>query len=267
MAADLDSLNAQTISKSTLNDAQIHEQIAALGPRWSIDGDNSKLELKGPWGWPSGRRGRPRDADRRRDEPSSDDPHGISGHDAHDPHPRQECDHDDRLRVGRAARGLAAPQRLVAWPTGCSRSSERTWPPRRAHRRGRRAALSARARASSRGRIRRGVAPSRGRRAAQLGDRRRHRRRCRARARRASHVVRAARIRRAADGVAAALAADIVCIYDATPIRARELRPRHARQRARSKRDRSGSRRAVTDEPRGRPRSRPASSTAASWTS
>ncbi|HEY3806345.1 MAG TPA: 4a-hydroxytetrahydrobiopterin dehydratase [Kofleriaceae bacterium] len=50
MPADLDSLSAQTISKSTLTDAQIHEQAAALGPRWSIDGNDLKLELKGPVG-------------------------------------------------------------------------------------------------------------------------------------------------------------------------------------------------------------------------
>jgi 4a-hydroxytetrahydrobiopterin dehydratase len=50
MPPDLDSLSAQTISKSTLSDAQIREQVAALGPRWSIDGENLKLELKGPTG-------------------------------------------------------------------------------------------------------------------------------------------------------------------------------------------------------------------------
>ncbi len=50
MAADLDSLNAQTISKSTLTDEQIREQITALGERWSIDGADLKLVLKGPVG-------------------------------------------------------------------------------------------------------------------------------------------------------------------------------------------------------------------------
>ena len=50
MAADLDSLNAQTISTSTLSDEQIREQIAALGERWSIDGVDLKLVLKGPVG-------------------------------------------------------------------------------------------------------------------------------------------------------------------------------------------------------------------------
>ena len=50
MPPDLDSLSAQTISKATLSDAQIREQVAALGPRWSIDGENLKLELTGPAG-------------------------------------------------------------------------------------------------------------------------------------------------------------------------------------------------------------------------
>ena len=50
MAADLDSINEQTISKSTLTDAQIREQTSALGSRWSIDGEDLKLELKGPQG-------------------------------------------------------------------------------------------------------------------------------------------------------------------------------------------------------------------------
>ena len=50
MPATLDSLSTQTISKSTLSDAQIREQVAALGARWSIDGEDLKLELKGPEG-------------------------------------------------------------------------------------------------------------------------------------------------------------------------------------------------------------------------
>jgi 4a-hydroxytetrahydrobiopterin dehydratase len=50
MPGDLDSLNDQTISKATLTEAQIREQIAALGSRWTIDGGDLKLELKGPVG-------------------------------------------------------------------------------------------------------------------------------------------------------------------------------------------------------------------------
>lgn len=46
--ADLDSLTAQTISMATLNDAQIREQISALGPRWKVDGPDLLLVLKGP---------------------------------------------------------------------------------------------------------------------------------------------------------------------------------------------------------------------------
>jgi pterin-4a-carbinolamine dehydratase len=50
MAADLDSLTAQTISNSTLTSEQIREQVEALGARWSIDGPDLKLVLKGPVG-------------------------------------------------------------------------------------------------------------------------------------------------------------------------------------------------------------------------
>jgi 4a-hydroxytetrahydrobiopterin dehydratase len=50
MAADLESINEQTISKATLTDAQIREQVEALGTRWSVEGENLKLVLKGPVG-------------------------------------------------------------------------------------------------------------------------------------------------------------------------------------------------------------------------
>jgi len=53
MTTDLDSLAAQTIHKTTLTAEQLREQVAVLGPRWSVDGIDLKLVLKGPPGMAS----------------------------------------------------------------------------------------------------------------------------------------------------------------------------------------------------------------------
>ena len=47
MADNLDSLAANTVSKSVLTDEQLRKEVEGLGARWSIDGENLKLELKG----------------------------------------------------------------------------------------------------------------------------------------------------------------------------------------------------------------------------
>lgn len=46
MTRDLDELAGDTVSRSTVDD--LSTELAALGPRWSVDGDDLKLELKGP---------------------------------------------------------------------------------------------------------------------------------------------------------------------------------------------------------------------------
>lgn len=45
--ADLDSIASNTVSRSTLDPAQLRQEVAALGPRWSIDGVDLKCELRG----------------------------------------------------------------------------------------------------------------------------------------------------------------------------------------------------------------------------
>lgn len=47
MADNLDSLAANTVSKTVLTDEQLRKEVEALGARWSIDGENLKLALKG----------------------------------------------------------------------------------------------------------------------------------------------------------------------------------------------------------------------------
>ena len=47
MADKLDSLAANTVSRTVLSDEQLRKEVESLGPRWSIDGENLKLELKG----------------------------------------------------------------------------------------------------------------------------------------------------------------------------------------------------------------------------
>jgi pterin-4a-carbinolamine dehydratase len=47
MADDLDALAANTLSRSALTQEALQKEVASLGPHWSIDGENLKLELKG----------------------------------------------------------------------------------------------------------------------------------------------------------------------------------------------------------------------------
>lgn len=45
--ADLESLASNTISRSPIPDAQLAQEVAALGPRWSIQGSELRCELRG----------------------------------------------------------------------------------------------------------------------------------------------------------------------------------------------------------------------------
>lgn len=45
--ADLESLAAHTLSRSTVDDAQLHADVAALGPRWKIVEPDLVCELRG----------------------------------------------------------------------------------------------------------------------------------------------------------------------------------------------------------------------------
>ena len=47
MGSDLESLASHTISRSKLDALQLEKEVASLGPRWSIDGQDLKLELRG----------------------------------------------------------------------------------------------------------------------------------------------------------------------------------------------------------------------------
>ena len=47
MSDDLDAIASNTISRSLLAAEQIQEEVAALGARWSIDGEDLKLRLQG----------------------------------------------------------------------------------------------------------------------------------------------------------------------------------------------------------------------------
>jgi len=50
MPKTLDELASHTVTKSAVGKQQIAEEIKELGARWSIDGEDLKLELKGPPG-------------------------------------------------------------------------------------------------------------------------------------------------------------------------------------------------------------------------
>ena len=45
MATNLEALASYTLSRSKLEQGQIKDELAALGPRWSVDGDDLKLVL------------------------------------------------------------------------------------------------------------------------------------------------------------------------------------------------------------------------------
>ena len=45
--ADLDSLASNTLSRSTLGTEQLHQEVAALGPRWTVAGIDLCCELRG----------------------------------------------------------------------------------------------------------------------------------------------------------------------------------------------------------------------------
>ncbi|HUS27409.1 MAG TPA: 4a-hydroxytetrahydrobiopterin dehydratase [Kofleriaceae bacterium] len=47
MADNLDALASNTVSRSVLSEEQLRKEVAALGARWSIDGENLKLRLEG----------------------------------------------------------------------------------------------------------------------------------------------------------------------------------------------------------------------------
>lgn len=47
MADDLDALASNTVSRSQLTPEQLAKEVANLGARWSIDGADLKLELRG----------------------------------------------------------------------------------------------------------------------------------------------------------------------------------------------------------------------------
>lgn len=44
--ADLESIASNTLSRSTLGEEQLHQEVAALGPRWTLDGLDLKLDLR-----------------------------------------------------------------------------------------------------------------------------------------------------------------------------------------------------------------------------
>ena len=46
MAADIDSIAANTLSRTVLTPEQLKQEVAALGARWSVDGNDLKLELR-----------------------------------------------------------------------------------------------------------------------------------------------------------------------------------------------------------------------------
>src|SRR2546427_7867 len=48
MSGHLESLQSRTVSRSKVEPAQLAEEVAALGARWSVDGDDLKLALGGP---------------------------------------------------------------------------------------------------------------------------------------------------------------------------------------------------------------------------
>jgi pterin-4a-carbinolamine dehydratase len=50
MSDDLDALASNTISRSTMSQADVEHQLEALGPRWSIVGPDLVLTLAGPKG-------------------------------------------------------------------------------------------------------------------------------------------------------------------------------------------------------------------------
>ncbi len=45
--ADLDALASNTLTTSTLDNEDLRQGVASLGPRWSIDGIDLKCELRG----------------------------------------------------------------------------------------------------------------------------------------------------------------------------------------------------------------------------
>jgi pterin-4a-carbinolamine dehydratase len=45
--ADLESLASNTLSRTSVPDEQLRQEVNALGPRWMIDGIDLKLELRG----------------------------------------------------------------------------------------------------------------------------------------------------------------------------------------------------------------------------
>lgn len=45
--ADIDSIASNTLSRSTLGTDQLHQEVAALGTRWSIAGPDLRCELRG----------------------------------------------------------------------------------------------------------------------------------------------------------------------------------------------------------------------------
>jgi pterin-4a-carbinolamine dehydratase len=45
--ADLESIASNTLSRSTVADEQLRQEVAALGPRWTIDGMDLRCELRG----------------------------------------------------------------------------------------------------------------------------------------------------------------------------------------------------------------------------
>jgi len=47
MPAPLDDLAMLTASRNVLTEAELQAEVAMLGPRWSIAGENLRLELKG----------------------------------------------------------------------------------------------------------------------------------------------------------------------------------------------------------------------------
>ena len=47
MGDDLDALASNTLNRSLLNADQLRKEVESLGARWSIDGEDLKLELKG----------------------------------------------------------------------------------------------------------------------------------------------------------------------------------------------------------------------------
>ena len=47
MGSDLESLASNTISRQKIDPAQVEKEVASLGSRWSIDGEDLKLELRG----------------------------------------------------------------------------------------------------------------------------------------------------------------------------------------------------------------------------